>query len=53
MNSSIIRYVGRRDKSALRVFQDILQRARRATFDSPTCLGEKKVRITISVEEIS
>ena len=52
MDSELTRYIGSREGSMRRAFKYILEATRRGTFEQKSCLGEKKVRITISIEEI-
>ena len=50
MESEIYRYTT--NSGALKVFKDILARARAATCESSSCIGKKKIRIKIIVEEV-
>lgn len=52
MDTQMIRYVGRREGMIIKTFQSILRFVRRNTFEKQSALGEKKVIITISIEEI-
>lgn len=52
MEQTITRYIGRRAGVNVKLFRELLEEARRKSFDYPTCLGEKKVEITISVKEV-
>jgi len=49
---NFIRYIGTHKLSGARTFQSIVDKAIQATFPSRTGLGEKKVRIKISIEEV-
>lgn len=51
-NCNFIRYIGTRKLSGARAFQSIVEKAIQATFPTRTGLGEKKVRIKISIEEV-
>ena len=52
METTIIRYIGRKEGMQIKKFQDILRSIREKTFESQSCLDEKKVEITISIKEI-
>lgn len=52
MDSELTRYIGRSEGALRRAFKYILDATQRGTFESQSCLGEKKVKITISIEEI-
>jgi hypothetical protein len=50
MESTIIRYTT--NHGALKIFKYILEKARASTTSSPSCIGKKKLRIKIIVEEV-